>query len=133
VVVDELGTVAGLVTMEDVLEELIGDFEDESDRSTRRLRRLPGGAWAAAGTLRPDELAERTGVVLPEGPWDTIAGWVIATLDRIPGVGEVAELEGHTVEVVAMDGFGIEEVVVRAVRRRTTAEGAGGHAEASSG
>jgi CBS domain containing-hemolysin-like protein len=113
VVIDELGTVAGLVTMEDVLEELIGDFEDESDRTTRRLRRLPGGAWAAAGTLRPDELAERAGVVLPEGTWDTVAGWIIATLDRIPSVGDVAEVDGATVEVTAMDGFGIEEVVIR--------------------
>jgi CBS domain containing-hemolysin-like protein len=133
VVVDELGTVAGLVTMEDVLEELIGDFEDESDRSTRRLRRLPGGAWVAAGTLRPDELAERTGIVLPEGAWDTVAGWVIATLDRIPDVGDVAELDGHTVEVAAMDGFGIEEVVVRPSRRRSPAEGGAERSEAASG
>ncbi len=116
VVVDELGTVAGLVTMEDVLEELIGDFEDESDRGARRLRRLGGGAWAVAGTLRPDELAERTGVVLPDGDWDTVAGWIIATLDRIPGVGDTATIDGHTLEVTQMDGFGIEEVVVRAKR-----------------
>lgn len=130
VVVDELGTVAGLVTMEDVLEELIGDFEDESDRTTRRLRRLAGGAWVAAGTLRPDELAERTGIVLPEGQWDTVAGWVIATLDRIPAVGEVARLDGVTVEVTAMDGFGIEEVVLRPGRRAAAA--APGHGAAAS-
>jgi CBS domain containing-hemolysin-like protein len=113
VVVDELGTVAGLVTMEDVLEELIGEFEDESDRGARRLRRLGGGAWAAAGTLRPDELAERTGVALPDGDWDTVAGWIIAELDRIPSVGDVATVGDHVVEVTRMDGFGIEEVVVR--------------------
>ncbi|MEX2658919.1 MAG: hemolysin family protein [Acidimicrobiales bacterium] len=113
VVVDELGTVAGLVTMEDVLEELIGEFEDESDRGARRLRRLSGGSWVAAGTLRPDELAERTGVVLPDGDWDTVAGWIIATLDRIPDVGDTATIDGHVVEVTQMDGFGIEEVVVR--------------------
>ena len=114
VVVDELGVVAGLVTMEDVLEELIGEFEDESDRRPRRMRRLAGGSWAVAGTLRPDELAERTGVVLPDGDWDTVAGWIIATLDRIPDVGDVAVVDAHVVEVTQMDGFGIEEVVVRA-------------------
>lgn len=113
VVADELGTVAGLVTMEDVLEELIGDFEDESDRGARRLRRLPGGSWSAAGSLRPDELEERTGVALPPGEWDTVAGWIIATLDRIPDVGDQAVVDGHVVVVAAMDGFGIEEVEVR--------------------
>ncbi len=58
--------------------------------------------------------------MLPDGDWDTVAGWIIATLDRIPGVGDTATIDGHTLEVTQMDGFGIEEVVVRARRPQTS-------------
>jgi CBS domain containing-hemolysin-like protein len=112
-VVDEHGVVLGLVTMEDVLEELIGEFYDESDRSARRVRRRADGDLIAEGSLRPDELAERLGVVLPDGDWDTLAGYLIASLGRVPSEGDVVTSGTATFEVVAMDGVAVREVRIR--------------------
>ena len=113
VVVDELGTVAGIVTLEDVIEEVIGEFEDETDRPRRRIRPLAPGTWAVAGSVRPDELAGPTGVELPDGEWETVAGFVIGTLDRIPSVGDVVHAAGLRLEVSVMDRFSIVEVIIR--------------------
>ena len=112
VVVDELGVVAGIVTLEDVIEEIIGDFEDESDRPRRPIRRVGNGPWLVAGSVRLDELAERTGLVLPRGHWDTVAGYVIATLDRIPTVGDSLQAAGLRLEIRAMDNFAITELAI---------------------
>jgi CBS domain containing-hemolysin-like protein len=116
-VVDEHGVVLGLITMEDVLEELIGEFEDESDRAALRVRRLPDGSYLLAGSLRPDELASRAGVTLPEGPWDTIAGYLIAQLGRVPIEGDQVPAGDAVIEVAAMDGVAVREVRVRGVRQ----------------
>jgi CBS domain containing-hemolysin-like protein len=104
--------VAGLVTLEDVLEELIGDFEDESDLRGRSLRLLDDGIYEAAGDLRPDELTARTGIKVPEGDWDTLAGYVIARLDRVPAVGDRVVDGGATFEVTAMSGYAVETIRV---------------------
>jgi CBS domain containing-hemolysin-like protein len=117
VVVDELGVVAGVVSLEDVLEELIGDFEDETDRSTRRCRRLADGTYAVAGNLRPDELEERTGIGLPEGEWETVAGYVIDRLDRIPVVGDEVVVDGATIRVERLDGYAVAEMRLRLTGR----------------
>ena len=112
VVVDEMGTVVGVVTLEDVLEELVGDFFDETDRANRRLRQQSDGGWELVGTLRPDELEEHTGVRLPDGEWDTVGGYVIASLDRIPDVGDTVDEAGIRIEVKGMDGFAITRLVL---------------------
>jgi CBS domain containing-hemolysin-like protein len=112
-VVDEHGVVLGLITMEDVLEELIGEFEDESDRVLLRVRRLPDGAYVLAGSVRPDELATRTGIELPEGQWDTVAGFLISSLGRVPNEGDRVEIDGAAFEVSSMDGVAVREVRVR--------------------
>ncbi len=119
VVVDEVGTTIGLVTVEDVLEELIGDFEDESDRGRRRIRRAADGSWVVAGTLRPDELERRTGVELPDGEWDTVAGWLMSGLGRIPETGDRLRVAGADVEVTRMDGLAVVELTVRPHRAAT--------------
>jgi CBS domain containing-hemolysin-like protein len=111
-VVDEHGVVLGLITMEDVLEELIGEFEDESDRVLLRVRRLPDGAYVLAGSVRPDELATRTGIELPEGQWDTVAGFLISSLGRVPNEGDRVEIDGAAFEVSSMDGVAVREVRV---------------------
>lgn len=112
VVADERGVVSGLVTLEDVLEELIGEFEDESDRHPGRLRQLDDGSFLVAGDLRPDELAERSGIELPTGEWDTVAGYVIASLDRIPQVGDRVQAPTATLAVVALSGYAIATLKV---------------------
>jgi CBS domain containing-hemolysin-like protein len=129
VVVDELGVVAGVVSLEDVLEELIGDFEDETDRSTRRCRRLADGSYAVAGNLRPAELRQRTGVELPEGEWDTVAGFVIDRLERIPEVGDRVGLPGGSLTVERLDGYAVAELRLRVSAGAEVSEpdGSAGH------
>ncbi len=112
-VVDEHGMVLGLVTLEDVIEELIGDFDDESDRPLGDAEQLPDGGWRIPGTMRVDLFEECTGVALPEGDWQTVAGYVIDVLDEIPAEGERVETELGEFEVVEMDGYAIETLHVR--------------------
>lgn len=112
IVVDEYGSVSGLVTLEDLIEELIGEFDDETDRHRRVLRHRGDGALLMPGTLRPDELADEAGVALPEGDWETVAGYVLATLGRIPDVGEQVRLEGATIEVTKVHGHRILELAL---------------------
>ncbi len=113
VVVDEHGVVVGLVTLEDVLEELIGDFDDESDQRLEDCERLDDGSFRINGALRVDEFGEYTGVALPEGDWQTIAGYVIAALDEIPSVGDRVETDVGEFEVLTMDGFAIDRLGLR--------------------
>jgi CBS domain containing-hemolysin-like protein len=108
VVADERGVVSGIVTLEDVVEELIGDFEDESDRHTTRMRQLDDGSYVISGDVRLDELAGRTGIELPAGEWETVAGYVIAHLDRIPRVGDEVPAPTATLEVVSLSGLAID-------------------------
>ncbi len=112
-VVDEHGMVMGLVTLEDVIEELIGDFDDESDRRLGDAEALPDGRWRIPGTMRVDLFEECTGVALPDGDWQTVAGYVIDALDEIPGEGERVRTELGEFEVVEMDGYAIETMHVR--------------------
>jgi CBS domain containing-hemolysin-like protein len=112
-VVDEHGMVMGLVTLEDVIEELIGDFDDESDRRLGDAKPLSDGGWEIPGTMRCDLFEECTGVALPEGEWQTVAGYVIDALDEIPVAGERVHTELGEFEVVAMDGYAIETMHVR--------------------
>ncbi len=114
-VVDEHGMVLGLVTLEDVIEELIGDFDDESDRRLGDAQPLADGGWKIPGTMRVDLFEECTGVALPDGDWYTVAGYVIDVLDEIPAEGEFVQTDVGEFEVVEMDGYAIETLHVRLV------------------
>jgi CBS domain containing-hemolysin-like protein len=93
VVLDEYGGHAGIVTLEDVVEEIVGDISDEHDRLGSRARQRRDGSWILSGLLRPDEVEDVTGIRLPEGEdYDTIAGLVLAVLGRVPASGDVAEV-----------------------------------------
>jgi CBS domain containing-hemolysin-like protein len=111
-VVDEHGSITGLVALEDLLEELIGEFEDESDRRVRSLARQTDGALFVPGVLRPDELEDRMGVALPAGEWETVAGYVIAQLGRLPSVGDAVDADGARLEVATMEGHRVVELRV---------------------
>ena len=94
VVIDEYGGTAGVVTLEDLIEEIVGEIHDEHDRLIRRARRTADGGWIISGLLRPDEAHDIIGVELPEGEdTDTVAGLVVEHLDRIPDVGDHVVLE----------------------------------------
>ena len=127
VVLDEYGGHAGIVTLEDVIEEIVGDIADEHDRLGARGRQLQDGSWSLSGLLRPDEVNDLTDIHLPDHEdYDTIAGLVLRTLGRVPEVGDVAEVpvpdpsdeEGvrqqlAVLTVLYMDGLRIDRVSLR--------------------
>ncbi|GAA4365031.1 hemolysin family protein [Nocardioides caricicola] len=93
VVLDEYGGFAGIVTLEDVVEEIVGDISDEHDRLNNSARQHRDGSWSLSGLLRPDEVEDVTGVELPDHEdYDTIAGLVLRVLGRVPSVGDLAEV-----------------------------------------
>lgn len=116
VVVDEYGGTAGVVTLEDVIEELVGEVADEHDPRRAGVRRAADDSWSVPGLLRPDELAESTGLVVPdEGAYETLGGLVMAMLGRVPHAGDLVEVAGVRLAVEQMDGRRVDRVRVRAV------------------
>ncbi len=114
VVVDEYGGTSGVVTLEDVVEELVGEVADEHDRARGSAARRADGSWGFPGVLRPDELAEITGLRVPEeGPYETLGGLIMARLGRIPVEGDVVEVDGVHLEVERMEGRRVERLGVR--------------------
>ena len=85
IVVDEYGGTDGIVTLEDLIEEIVGEIEDEQDRPVGRVQKLPGGDWSLSGLLRPDEVEDITKLRLPEAQWnDTVGGLLTEQLGRLP-------------------------------------------------
>ncbi len=111
IVVDEYGGTAGIVTLEDVVEEIVGDVRDEHDRmEVPQIRQLGEQTWLVSGLLRADELADATRFVMPEGAYETVAGLVLARLGRIPDVGDEIEANGWRLTVMRMEGLRIAEL-----------------------
>ena len=113
VVMDEYGGVSGIVTLEDVVEEIVGEVADEHDMRRRGIRQRPDGSYLVPGQLRADELAERTGIYLPDdGPYDTLAGLMMSELGRVPQVGDRCVSAGAHLEVVQMVGRRVTQISV---------------------
>jgi putative hemolysin len=104
IVVDDYGGTAGIVTLEDLVEELIGDIRDEYDTEQGQATTRPGGEVDVDGLLNLDEFAEQTGITLPEGPYETAAGYVLAVLGDLPSPGDSVQVDGHTITVTELDG-----------------------------
>ncbi|WP_375488460.1 hemolysin family protein [uncultured Jatrophihabitans sp.] len=115
IVVDEYGGTDGIVTLEDLLEEVVGEIRDEYDADADGSRQLAGGEIEVDGKLNLDEIEEISGVALPEGPYATVAGFVMAELGRLPQTGDVVEHDGVRLTVVRTEGR-------RAARVRLTPE-----------
>jgi putative hemolysin len=113
IVVDEYGGTDGIVTLEDLVEELVGDIRDEYDADEIETTRN-GGEIEVDGLLNLDDFEDETGLELPDGPYETVAGYVIAQLGHVPGVGECADFNGHQLQVIAVDGRRIARVRVTA-------------------
>jgi CBS domain containing-hemolysin-like protein len=111
IVVDEYGGTAGLVTLEDLIEEIVGDVRDEHDRrETAPVRPLGPNNWMVSGLLRDDEVEEATGFEMPEGEYETLAGMVVAHLGRIPDVGDEVRVDGWRITVMGMDRHRVAEL-----------------------
>jgi putative hemolysin len=110
IVLDEYGGTAGIVTLEDLVEELIGDIKDEYDEAAVETTRLRSGDVEVDGLLNLDDFAEETGLELPDGPYETIAGFVAARLGKVPAVGEDVAFDGRKITVTEMDGRRVARV-----------------------
>jgi CBS domain containing-hemolysin-like protein len=109
-VVDEYGGTAGVVTLEDLVEEIVGEVLDEHDRRRAGIVRVEGSV-IFPGELRPDEVLDRTGIRIPEDDvYDTVGGFIMSVLERIPAVGDSVEVEDGTIEVQRMVGRRVDRV-----------------------
>jgi putative hemolysin len=111
-VADEYGGTAGIVTMEDLVEELVGDIRDEYDLAEVETTRHLGGDVEVDGLLNLDDFEDETGIELPEGPYETVAGYLMQQLGRIPSPGDVVDHGPHRITVLAVDGRRVGRVRV---------------------
>ena len=117
-VIDEYGGTDGIVTLEDLVEELVGDIQDEYDEDDSEVTsESKRGPWLVPGVLTLEDVADVTRMMLPEGPYETIGGYVMDNLDRVAEVGDtvvaIVEDESWTLEVTQTDGNRIVEVRVQ--------------------
>lgn len=110
VVVDEYGGTAGLVTLEDLIEELVGEIVDEFDVEEPGVERLEGGAIVVAGRMPLDDAADLLGTELPEGGWDTVGGLLLDMAGRVPRQGEAVTVEGFRLVADRVQGRRIARV-----------------------
>ena len=136
VVLDEYGGHAGIVTLEDVIEEIVGDISDEHDRLGSRGRQRRDGSWVLSGMLRPDEVEDLTGIELPEDEsYDTVGGLVMRSLGKVPETGDIAEVpvpdrtdpdepreQLAVLAVEHMDGLRVDRVSLRLLDTPTAGE-----------
>ena len=115
IVLDEYGGTEGLVTLEDVLEELVGEIHDEHRHEASQFVQREDGSWLVDGGAGVEDLAERLGIKLDAVPRDysTVSGIVLAELERIPAAGDTLRWHGLLIEVVDMDGRRIDKLLVR--------------------
>ena len=123
VVVDEYGELVGLVTIEDLLEEIVGEIVDEHDREEPLVELLADDSMRIDARLGVDDLNELLDAELPEEGWDTVGGLVFGVLGHVPSVGETIELDGLTITVERVQGRRVGKVLVA---RREQVEAAGG-------
>ncbi|HKE70606.1 MAG TPA: hemolysin family protein [Nocardioidaceae bacterium] len=112
IVADEYGGTDGIVTLEDLVEELVGDIRDEYDPDERQALRLVSGDVEVDGLLNLDDFQDETGLELPDGPYETVAGYIVARLGHVPVVGESCAFDGHQLTVVGLDGRRVSRVRV---------------------
>ena len=115
IVADEYGGTAGIVTMEDLVEELVGDIRDEYDVEEPETKRHRGGDVEVDGLINLDDFEDETGIELPEGPYETVAGFIMARLGRVPVEGDVVDYEDHRILVRDVENRRVGRVLVTAV------------------
>jgi putative hemolysin len=121
IVVDEYGGTAGIVTLEDLVEEIVGDIRDEYDVDEPETTRSMTGEVELDGLLNLDDFEDETGLAIPEGPYETVAGYIVQQLGHVPSIGESASIDGHVLTVVELDGRRVARVKVAPVEPGTPA------------
>jgi CBS domain containing-hemolysin-like protein len=125
VVVDEYGASVGIATVEDIVEQVVGEIQDEHDRAPDIVERLPDGSYRVAGRAGIDALNEALDWELPKGDFETVAGLVLATVHRIPLVGEVLHVGRYTVTVLEADKRRVLTVRITPPKREAAASRSG--------
>ena len=114
-VIDEYGAPAGIVTLEDIVEELGGEIEDEYDPAERHADRIADGVWSIDAATRPDEIERLTELTLPDGEYDTVAGLMLDRLERIAEVGDEVVVDGVELRALEVEGYSITRIQLRAL------------------
>jgi len=112
IVVDEYGGTDGIVTLEDLVEELVGEIRDEYDAEAGHTLRLVSGDVELDGLLNLDAFSDETGIELPDGPYETVAGYIMFCLGRVPQIGDSCSIDGHHLSVVEVDGRRVSRIRV---------------------
>ncbi len=122
IVVDEYGGTAGLVTLEDLIEEVVGEIVDEFDVEQPMIERVGTGRLRINGRVPLDDLGDELGVELPDGEWSTVGGLIFNTLGHVPEIGESLDVDGHRFLVERVQGRRIARVLVSALPPHITSE-----------
>jgi len=125
IVVDEYGGTAGVITLEDLLEELVGDIVDEFDAEEPSVERLDDGSVAVPAGYSVDDAGELLGAELPHGPWDTVGGLMLDLVGRVPAAGDSVEADGFRLTALDVRGRRIGRVRIEPTAARDEADAAG--------
>jgi putative hemolysin len=128
-VTDEYGSVSGLVTLEDLLEELVGEIEDEYDRAEPEIAQVGNGVYRVDGKVGIDEINELLDVQLPDEEWDTVGGLMLGLLGSIPEEGQDVTFQGLVFKAERVNGRRIAKVLISRAEPQPEPEPAGAHAE----
>jgi magnesium and cobalt transporter len=112
IAVDEYGGTAGIISLEDIIEEIVGEIQDEFDEETEQIVKLGENAWRCDARVRLEDINEATGFHLPSGEYDSLAGYVVDLFERIPSVGEQVTEGGVRFTVESMEGHRIISIRV---------------------
>lgn len=112
VVADEYGSITGMITLEDCLEELVGEIVDEYDHEEADITDLPNGDFVVLGSTSVSDVNEKLSTRIPDEEWDSIGGFVFGTLEHVPSIGEFVDFEGWRFRVVELKGRRIQKVRV---------------------
>ena len=124
IVLDEYSGTSGVVTLEDVIEEIVGEVSDEHDARADMGRELADGSWTVPGLWRPDEVEDRIGAPIPEGrAYETLGGFIMQQVGRIPAAGDEVTVPGWRLRVISMDGRRVNRVRVAQLPAEPVATG----------